>query len=119
MQLDLPESKFCLSAMQSWASDLTYLWSICKVGKLRIICFMWLSFPRGSGVKNPLANAGDARSMPESGSSPGEGNGHHSNILTWEIPWMEEPGGLQAVGPQNSGLATKQQTLHVLIGMTQ
>ena len=22
----------------------------------------------------------------------------HSNILTWEIPWAEEPGGLQSVG---------------------
>ena len=22
----------------------------------------------------------------------------HSNILAWEIPWTEEPGGLQAMG---------------------
>ena len=59
--------------------------------------------------------------MPESGRFSGEGNGNHSNILTWEIPWMEEPGGLQAVGLQKSrrGLATKEQTLHVLAGMTQ
>ena len=25
----------------------------------------------------------------------------HSNILAWEIPWTEEPGGLQAVGLQS------------------
>ena len=22
----------------------------------------------------------------------------HSNILAWEIPWTEEPGGLQSIG---------------------
>ena len=26
----------------------------------------------------------------------------HSNILAWEIPWTEEPGGLQAMGSQES-----------------
>ena len=24
----------------------------------------------------------------------------HSSILAWEIPWTEEPGGLQSVGSQ-------------------
>ena len=24
----------------------------------------------------------------------------HSSILAWKIPWMEEPGGLQSMGPQ-------------------
>ena len=24
----------------------------------------------------------------------------HSNLLTWEIPWTEEPGGLQSIGSQ-------------------
>ena len=24
----------------------------------------------------------------------------HSSILTWEIPWTEEPGGLQSMGMQ-------------------
>ena len=24
----------------------------------------------------------------------------HSRILAWEIPWMEEPGGLQSIGLQ-------------------
>ena len=31
----------------------------------------------------------------------------HSNILAWEIPWTEEPGGLQSCRVRN-GLATKQ-----------
>ena len=26
----------------------------------------------------------------------------HSSILVWEIPWTEEPGGLQSVGSQKS-----------------
>ena len=24
----------------------------------------------------------------------------HTSILTWEIPWTEEPGGLQSMGSQ-------------------
>ena len=27
----------------------------------------------------------------------------HSSILTWRIPWTEEPGGLQSVGSQRAG----------------
>ena len=27
----------------------------------------------------------------------------HSNILAWEIPWTEEPGGLQSMGSQRIG----------------
>ena len=26
----------------------------------------------------------------------------HSNILAWKIPWIEEPGGLQFMGSQES-----------------
>ena len=35
----------------------------------------------------------------------------HSSILTWEIPWTEEPGGLQSMGSQRvrHDLATKKQ----------
>ena len=27
----------------------------------------------------------------------------HSSILAWEIPWTEEPGGLQSMGSQRAG----------------
>ena len=27
----------------------------------------------------------------------------HSNILAWEIPWTEEPAGLQSMGSQRVG----------------
>ena len=29
-----------------------------------------------------------------------EGMAIHSGILAWEIPWTEEPGGLQSIGSQ-------------------
>ena len=28
--------------------------------------------------------------------------GIHSSIVAWEIPWIEEPGGLQSMGSQES-----------------
>ena len=36
----------------------------------------FVAFPRGSVVKNPPANTGDADSIPVLGRSPGEGNGN-------------------------------------------
>ena len=37
----------------------------------------------------------------------------HSGILAWEIPWTQEPGGLQAMGSQRVGhdQAEKQELL--------
>ena len=39
-----------------------------------------------------------------------KGMATHPSILAWEIPWMEEPGGLQSMGSQRVGhdLATEQ-----------
>ena len=31
---------------------------------------------------------------------PEKGMATHSSILNWEIPWTEEPGGLQSMGSQ-------------------
>ena len=63
-------------------------------------CFK--GFQDGSAVKNLPANAGDAGeagSVPELRRSPGAGNGNPllGKIFTWEIPWTEEPGGLQSM----------------------
>ena len=49
-------------------------------------------FPGGSYSKASACNVRDPGSIPGSGKSPGEGNGTHSSILAWEIPWTEEPG---------------------------
>jgi len=43
--------------------------------------FMYVGFPGGSVVKNPLANAGDTGLTPGSGRFSGEGN---DNLL---CPW--------------------------------
>ena len=40
--------------------------------------------------------------LPWSGRYPGEGNGTHSSILAWRLPWTEEPGGLRSMGSQKS-----------------
>ena len=54
-----------------------------------------MGFPDGSVVKNPSANAGDAgRSLGREDTLEKE-MATHSSILTWEIPWTEEPGGPQ------------------------
>ena len=61
------------------------------------------TYPRGTVVKNPAANAGDARDVgliPESGRSPGVEIATHSSIIAWKIPWTEEPGGLQSMESQ-------------------
>ena len=34
----------------------------------------------------------------------GEGSGTHSSTLAWKIPWLEEPGGLQSMGREESDL---------------
>ena len=57
-------------------------------------------------VKNPPVNAGDIRdkgSNPGLGRSPGGGHATHSSILAWEVPWTDEPGGLQSIDSQRVG----------------
>ena len=41
----------------------------------------------------------------------------HSSVLAWEIPWKEEPGGLQTMELQRvrRNLATKQQKQSILL----
>ena len=60
-----------------------------------------LGFPGGSAVKNPLAMQ-ETWVLPLGLEDPLEKEmATHSSILAWEIPWTEEPGGLQSVGLQN------------------
>ena len=54
-------------------------------------------------LKNPPANAGDMSLIPGLGRSPGRGKGNPLQYSRWEIPWTEEPGGLQSMGSQRDG----------------
>ena len=60
------------------------------------------------------ANAGDLGLISGLGRFLGKGNGNpYSGILAWEIPWTEEPGGLQTKGSQRVGhnsMTEQQQT---------
>ena len=68
-----------------------------------------MGFPSGAVVKNPPADAGDARTQETwvrslSQEDPLEKDmATHSSILAWEIPWTEEPGGLQSTESQRVG----------------
>ena len=53
-------------------------------------------------VKTLLANAGDLRD-PGWGRSPAGGDGLHSSILAWRIPWTEEPGRPHSIGSKRVG----------------
>ena len=53
-----------------------------------------MGFPGGSAVKNPPANAGDVNQSLGQEDPLEKEMATQSRILTWEIPWTEEPGGL-------------------------
>ena len=55
--------------------------------------------------KESACNEGDTGNVgliPGSGGTLQEEMATHSSILAWEIPWTEEPGGLQSMGSQES-----------------
>ena len=49
-------------------------------------------------MKNPPASAEDTASIPGLERSLEKELAAHSGILAWELPWTEEPGGLQSLG---------------------
>ena len=79
-----------------------------------------LGFPDGAVVKNPPANAGDARNVgliPGSGRSPAGGTGNPLQYSCLENSMDRGICGLPSMGSQRvrHDLVTKQQQLHVLI----
>ena len=55
-------------------------------------------FPGGSVVKNlPAMNEAQVRFLDWEDPLK-EDMATHSSILTWRIPWTEEPGGLHSIG---------------------
>ena len=53
-------------------------------------------------VKSLPANTGDLDSIPESGRSPGGGDGNPLQYSRLGNPWTEEPGGLSSTGSQRA-----------------
>ena len=68
--------------------------------QLQVLVPWWF---RSKGSASDAEDTGDQGSIPGSGRSPGEGNGNHSSILAWRIPWTEEPDRLQTMGSQRVG----------------
>ena len=65
-----------------------------------------MSLPGGSVVKNPPANAGDARdagSISGSGRSPGGGHGNPLKYSCLENPMDRQPDGLRSMRSQRVG----------------
>ena len=74
-----------------------------EAGDNRIAYCAGLGFPGGSAVKNPPAMQ-EIRVQSLGREDPLEKEmATHSSILAWEIPWTEEPGGLQSMVLQRAG----------------
>ena len=54
-------------------------------------------FPGGASGKEPTCVPSLGREDPL---EKGMATHSHSSVLAWEIPWTEEPGGLQPMGSQ-------------------
>ena len=61
-------------------------------------------------VKNLPANAGDGGLTLGREDPPEKEMATHSSILGWEIPWTEEPGGLESMGLQSQTSLSDQTT---------
>ena len=84
----------------SYTKQLSY-----QVNKLRNILLLYplMGIPWWLSSKESTCSAGDAGSIAGSGRSLEKGMATHCSILAWEVPWTEEPGGLQSMSSQRIG----------------
>ena len=62
-----------------------------------------MGFPGGSVVNNlPAKQEMQVQSLGQE-DTLNKAMATHSSVLAWEIPWTEEPGGLQSMGSQRVG----------------
>ena len=69
--------------------------------------YLWVSLlsrTGGSVAMNPPASAGDVDLNLGQEDPLEKEMATHSSILAWTIPWTEEPGRLQSMGSQGSGM---------------
>ena len=69
-----------------------------------------LGFLGGSDGKESACNAVEPLGLIPKEDPLEKGMATHSSILAWRIPWAEEPGGLQSMGPKKLD-TTEQLTL--------
>ena len=70
---------------------------------LKDLAVIYVSFPGGSVVKNLSAmRETRVQALGQEDSLEKEMT-THSSILAWNIPWIEESGGLQSTGSQRVG----------------
>ena len=74
--------------------------SVQDLNKGQLFC-RW-GFPCDSVVKNLPVMQETQVSSPSGKDLLEKGMATHSSILAWEIPWTEEPGGLQSMWSQKS-----------------
>ena len=60
----------------------------------------YMEFPGGPVVWTYASIVGGVRLMPCQEDPLEKEMATHSRILDWQIPWTEEPGGLQSTGSQ-------------------
>ena len=65
---------------------------------LSLAFIFFMGFSDGSVGKNSPANAGDEGLIPAQEDPLEKEMATHSSIFAWEIPWTEEPAGLQSMG---------------------
>ena len=70
-----------------------------------------LASPVAQLVTNLPANAEDVGSILGQEDALEEEMATHSSILAWEIPWTEEPGGLQSMRSQKCQMQLSMQAL--------
>ena len=68
--------------------DLLYTWPSPVAQLVKNLPAMWETWVQSLGQEDPLEKEMTA----------------HSSIFVWKIPWKEEPGRLQFMGSQESGM---------------
>ena len=90
----------CFQTLDNYLAD--YLCSQTEKHQLcKTNIYIW-GFPSGSVVKNPLAMQETWVQFLGQVDPLEKEMATHSSSLGWEIPWTEEPEGLQSMGLQNS-----------------
>ena len=81
----------------------TAVWELGSGENVVFAAYSFAGFPGGSDSKVSAYDAGDPVRFL-GGEDPLEKEmATYSSTLTWKIPWLEEPGGLQSMGSQRVG----------------